>query len=503
MLRNMTAMSRALLSRLDIPKALEAELNRRADDLLPFQVSDLAARMDQAVFAEAIETVLSSEEIIAPAPSVTAKKSKYGRRPVMALTLAQRVAYRAVTDLLEGSLVPARGRDDYRNMSRGPIGSGAGFVVITDLAHYYATLSVPLLQHELLARSGEWEVGQWLASFLSGISSGMGGIPQGCTASDRLADTYASSLLGAMYRRGYDCWRHADDFRIVAVDYPAAVAAIEVFTEEARALGLFVNDAKTRITSLSTYTDRHDQPEKSFTDTFEAAREKLTIIGPYDSCEFEPAESEVLESAAIDELSAWADWSQDAGNEDQPPTWPFQRYNLRMILAVLSRFASAEALQSVPMLLEREPQLTPGIAMYFGSLLADPSVRDAAISSIVDVTSRDDLTPWQAVWLVSVLDETFAADLDGDLVEKWTAKCFSDRSSVLRSYAGWSRARQGLLEKDDWTEWRNSDMNGPFSCDFINASALISDPQAKKGSTGRMLDDLLLDWGAGLASAAS
>lgn len=240
---------------MDLATATATEVSQKAD-LLPPQPADAAVAADAAAGVSAIRAVALATDPSPGAPVIAARKWRHGRRPVSGVSLVDRVLYRAGVELLSPALAPARADPDFESMEKAPNQPGVGYVVLTDLAHYYSTINVDRLARLVLTRSGEWAAVSWLREFLRQTSGGLGGLPQGSTTSDRLGDTYAQALLTQLRRRGLNAWSFADDFRIACSDYRDAVLALEVFDEEARAMALFVNERKTFTYGIEKYRQR-------------------------------------------------------------------------------------------------------------------------------------------------------------------------------------------------------------------------------------------------------
>lgn len=486
----MTKIPQRLLDRVNLRSALESELAFHSD-LLPEQVSDQAAAGNLDAYEKVVRQTLLAEDIATEAPVVTAQKSRFGRRPVAALTLPQRVVYRAVVQLLDEYLAPDRGATDYDGFQQAPIDANANFIVITDLAHYYVTLPVPALQRELMARSGEWQSVQWLGEFLTGLSPNRGGLPQGNHASDRLGDTYADALARRLRRRGIDCWRYVDDFRLATKTYPQAVEALEVFSEEARGMGLLVNDSKTWITSRRKYRTRLQSPRKAFTKAWQEKRDELTLVSPYDWSEFLPEDTEVWMAVALAELEEWAKVADElkADHSDRRA----ERLDLARVMSVLAASKAEEALPHVPKLLLVEPQLTSRIVRYLASVV--PDHRDSVLGTLASAVSDPALTAWQTMWLVDLLAFDLGDSGSAEALKEWTLDRFLRLRGVPRAFAGWASAAQGTMSQTQWQDW-SSDALGPFEQCFVQASLGFIDPEGADGKSSRALgEDLMIEWG--------
>lgn len=308
----------ALLARIDIRAALDTETAGPRRDLLPIQVGDLAARAKLDEVAAIIATRAQEGRVgIQPAPVLAAGKWRHGRRPAAALALPERTLYRAATNLLGDGLADEREKTDHATFVKAPVQNGDDFIIVTDLANFYSSIQIDRLAETLLSRTGEWSTVTWLRDFLHAISPTVGGLPQGNYASDRLADTYADTLLRKLRRRGLSAWRYSDDFRIGASSYQNAINSLEIFDEEVRALGLFVNERKTYVLPRDKYEQNMDRERKFFTQAWSEKREQLTTMNIYSFEPVEPDDPEVFGAVAMQELEAWAQEVESARINDE------------------------------------------------------------------------------------------------------------------------------------------------------------------------------------------
>jgi hypothetical protein len=491
-----------LLSRLDIRTALDTEASGARRDLLPVQVGDLAAQASLAEVEAIIATRAQQGKVgTEPAPVLSASKWRHGRRPAAALALPERVLYRATAQLLGDGLAGERQDDDHTTFINAPVNNDEKFIIVTDLANYYSSIQIDRLADILLSRTGEWSIISWLRHFLLAISPDIGGLPQGNYASDRLADTYADTLLRKLRRRGLCAWRYADDFRIGASSYQNAINALEIFDEEVRAMGLFVNERKTYVVGQDKYIANRDREVEFFTSAWQEKRQQLTTIDIYRSEPVLPENVEVYGAVALEELQAWASEveSRRANDEKEIPT----RLDLGLVLTMLTLAKEPDALAHVPELLLMEPQLAHLIARYLYTISTDYSDRvDAAISKMVQDFA---LGKWKAVWLCYSLTNIERANLSplfgtrkpkSPLVSgvgDWLNAQARSRDEVLSAQAVWSLAVNGALTKDVW-----SDLNsrpGTYSAQFTAAAlGRLSVPDKHSLDSGDKFDKLVRNW---------
>lgn len=487
--------SEALRARLELQDALKIELDLAAGhpDLLPVSPADHAAAANPQPWLLAADAKISSGVLSEEAPIIAAAKWRLGRRPVPAIPLVERILYRSIIDLLDKGLAQQRKPRDWETFQRAPMNSGHqdGFVLILDLAHFYATLNIELLGTELIERTGEWEATQALVSFLGRLSPSVGGIPQGSRASDRVGDTFAQTLHHRLVRRGLECWQFADDYRIWAPNYSAAIRALDSFDEEARKLGLFLNERKTTIKSLQAYEESVNRPIKALTQAWEDKRSEMADVDLYSDVEIEPDEVEVLQAVARAELDAWAEKVNEFGkNYDLDPS---ARIDLKVVIQTLHAGEDLEALQHLPSLLQGESTHTPSICQYLTDMLATNA--DEAWGAAAAASQVDSLTEWQKMWLLDALAlPVSGADSSRSRIRDWCREQLNTQNSVTRAQALWTCAVQGQLTVEDWHT--GLDSSGPFSKERLAAaSALVPELTAKSQLTD-MTSVAIHDWAA-------
>jgi hypothetical protein len=492
-----------LLSRIDIRTALDTETSGPRRDLLPVQVGDLAARTKLEEVAGIIATRARQGSVgVEPSPVLAASKWRHGRRPAAAMALPERVLYRAATNLLGDGLAKERGKNDYATFIDAPVQAGDKFIIVTDLANYYSSIQIDRLASVLLSRTGEWSTVTWLHDFLSVISPDVGGLPQGNYASDRLADTYADTLLRRLRRRGLSAWRYSDDFRIGASSYQNAINALEVFDDEVRAMGLFVNERKTYVLNSDQYVNNMEKDRIFFTEAWKLKREELTTVDIYSFEVTEPEDADVFGAVAMSELEAWASDIATARNNDQKliPT----KLDLGLVLALLGSVAEAEALTHVPDLLMMEPQHTYQIAGYLYTM--SESYAEGVDAAVLQTVRNTALSKWKAIWLCYALSNPAREEsefpwettvpLDSGVAD-WLKMQAGSSDEVLSSHAVWSLAINGALTKDTWSLLNTN--SGVYSRQYA-AAALAKLSLSDKDSldSGDQFDKIIRQWAESL-----
>jgi Reverse transcriptase (RNA-dependent DNA polymerase) len=267
----MRPLSAALIKRLRIKEALEAELGD-GGNLLPPQPGLKAIEPH----ATEVETWLSGQLqaglIVAPQQVANARKSGHGIRPVPIVGIIERAVYRALTDfILRNEPDLDRSPKAYISFVQAPIlyagdlsqeggpgflkvfGSGIRYVVKTDISAFYQYVDHAVLASELVAKTGDYEAITALVEFLGELQGRQHGLPQLLNSSDRLSEVYIDIAERDLLRKGLAVWRFNDDFRIACRDYPGALRAIEALDEAARQIGLVISEYKTFTPTFTRY----------------------------------------------------------------------------------------------------------------------------------------------------------------------------------------------------------------------------------------------------------
>jgi hypothetical protein len=215
----MQPLSAALIKRLRIKEALEAEL-AHSGNLLPPQpgLKEIEPHTTE------VETWLSGQLraglIVAPQQVANARKSGHGIRPVPIVGIIERAVYRALTDfILRNEPDLDRSPKAYISFIRAPIlyagdlnpeggpgllkvfGSGIRYVVKTDITAFYQYVDHAVLASELVAKTSDYEAITALVEFLGELQGRQHGLPQLLNSSDRLSEVY----IDGSTPRNVDC----------------------------------------------------------------------------------------------------------------------------------------------------------------------------------------------------------------------------------------------------------------------------------------------------------
>lgn len=246
----------------------------RADDafsdLLPGRVGDDLSREGMASVCAAFRQDLESGYYApTPAHEVDFPKPSGGMRPAAALRFADRLAYAALVERcrpeIEASLAPkstvpwprgTKGDMQWINLERFVKESDQSHVLSVDIQAFYESIRHDILADTLSRAGCDHVVVSALEEWLGKITDGRRqGLPQGLAASDPLATAVLTPLDHELTTAGFCFVRHGDDLRVLG-SHEEVQESVRLVREVLRTLELTINDDKTRILQLDTYT-RH------------------------------------------------------------------------------------------------------------------------------------------------------------------------------------------------------------------------------------------------------
>lgn len=401
-----------LVNKLDLDTALEAEAGAR-NSVLPSQpgLRELATAGTAVGFTGWLASELQQGFTVAPRTIVNARKPRHGTRPAPIMAIPDRIAYRAIVQTMfrkEGPL--GRTREDYLAFVRAPVQyvleKAQGFrrlgllldddeiryVVKSDLAAFYEYIDHGILARLLLARSRDVDLHEWLTEFLGEVEGRSYGLPQMHEASDWLSEIYGQLIQDQLSRRGYLAWRFNDDFRIGVPSFQGALDAIEALAEEARSVGLIINEHKTVSPKFSSYAmdtfglhSVDDEVPSEEEDDVEAG------IADYTEMFGDPDDARALLHGAV----------AGAGDWDLTELTFAQVARLRRALWSVIRAADHGALSTLFPLAIYVPSLTPVLCRYAETLAED---HEGDVAAQVDrVLERVSLGGWQRLWFNRLL----------------------------------------------------------------------------------------------------
>lgn len=242
----MSVIEHTVLSRMDLPDAVQRELSLR-NRLLPPRWDYLALASEHEAAEKALRPLLRRGPSGIAADVVLSDKGWRGVRPLHVMTLSDRVLYRALVELIAKALPEnLRHRQPVADFRQAPLEvPETRYVSKTDVTAYYEFVDHDRLGDELVAQTGEEPAIDLLTDLLGEVMKRRVGLPQVHTSSDTLGDTYIDLARRRMLRRGHITFTYSDDFRIASPSLGSARSAVEACAEEVRELGLVLNDRKT------------------------------------------------------------------------------------------------------------------------------------------------------------------------------------------------------------------------------------------------------------------
>lgn len=221
-----------------------------------------------------------------PKPSLTL-------RPMAVLTIGDRVVFQAIANVVaekaRAALSMVANRQSFANVLTEPgqtpmfvhwkiqyrrfqdqfcdlISEDNGWLAETDAAAFYETIDHQLLLKCLLeSRFLDDEAGEYLNSFLpvwSSVRTGSlapRGIPQGCLASDLLANTFLYGFDRDLASQEYHYLRYVDDIRILGKTKEAVQRGLIRIDTQLKSLGILLQTKKTTVRRVSNVTEEVDR----------------------------------------------------------------------------------------------------------------------------------------------------------------------------------------------------------------------------------------------------
>jgi hypothetical protein len=487
----------SLADQLDFEGAVRQE-SAWAPDLLPQPLDTLFAGDNVTVTADVVAELGRASLRISPADVIAANKWRYGRRPVAVLPLAERILYRAVVNHIRDDLpIIERGNGKYEEFEASPLESPyTQWVVITDLANFYSSIPTMKLCEELVQRSGRWQPVDWLKNFWLQISDGNSGVPQVSQPSDLVAEAYANELHRRLLRRGLHAWRYADDFRLAAGSQADAFAALEVFDEEARLLGLFVNERKTYTMRRSRYAELREEDNQHLSGILRAVSDELTQFDPYTSESVSPSQAEVLRGAAVHMLSPWQSQVMPPTQAGDTQTQIVVAKSIRRAFEVLGLLADPTGLSACSTVMQFEPQLTPTVVTYLRAI-AGAGRGDLVWQVAKHILTTVALTRWQKLWWLHLLaSDKVALAVSDEWIVDWIRLSTGDNSEYLRTQAIWALARNYRLNSEDWRRVSQTAtrLSGPTLAASLHCVYNLTASHHRVLLKSDKLDRLVYDW---------
>lgn len=343
----------------------------------------------------------SSEQVVAVA------KGHHGVRPVAIWDLPSRLAYNAMVEGMSSIIpIPERSAAAWADFLERPLTEDCEYIVTADIASCYQLIDHGELEQELLMQTGQNGSVKAIVRLLREVSGRTYGIPQQSAASDIIAEAFLARLERSVVRKGVICSRYSDDFRVTCKDWSSTIHAIETLSEQARSMGLMLNDSKVLTFKKRTYERQLAKASELREEIARAAFVDLTeLYIDYDG-DIEvvrPAELDVELLSAVRLLERWR---QVAGRGHVAERNRQEHVALVRLLplalrALQSVSADAENALSIALqLLRFEQKLTPQVCRF----LATRTDHSAVLSALDRFLAKAPyLTGWQTWWLAQTI----------------------------------------------------------------------------------------------------
>lgn len=344
------------------------------------------------------------------APSVVARARKPHQqtRPIPIVGIPERIAYRALCEQVLNARPPAdRSQEAYQEFIAAPIraafegkrfarlsDASIQYVVESDITAFYEYVDHSRLLDELQLRTSTVELPRHLVQLLTEVQGRPFGLPQLLYPSDELSEVYARIIERELRRRGIDVWRYNDDFRIAASTYEEAQAHVEALAHEASAVGLVLNERKTRIIKFDNYFWKNWTEDSSEGDV-EFKHELIKISSDYGELD--------------DDELAWVAHRTFARLDSEPDGPEYldlasltsdDNRDLSRAIGILAKQADPFGLGHVARLFEYTPHLSHRLGTYLFEL--HQAGQDVGPAWDTLIARNDCFNAWQRVWLVYI-----------------------------------------------------------------------------------------------------
>ncbi|SDT80354.1 RNA-directed DNA polymerase [Actinoplanes derwentensis] len=444
-----------ILAQLELAEAARREATA-AEALMPSSPGQDEMREGAEVFARWLAGQLQSGLTTCRGLVVAVAKPETGSRPVAIWGFAERVTYRALTDLLmtKAQHENDRNNEAYQAFAVAPLRYAetqyrrsdtrssplflfqpedaiVQYVVKADLASFYDYIDHDILGRELLLRTSDHESIACLLDLLLEVQGRRYGIPQLLEPSDRLSDLYASRILRAIRRKQWPAWRYNDDFRIAAETFEDTKRALDDLTTAARDNGLVLNEAKTRTPTFITYWQENHVPD------YVDATADIDPTWAIDTLNSTVTPREVAAGSSI-ELPIHL---QEA---DRAATRRIRHALIRLSDPTESR--AVEVMAKVEHIVAFVPSTTPYVLRY---LRAMASVDHSSVTGIVESLTTDvSLSGWQRLCLIRTIREIGLTDTQP--FTDWVKEQRGQRyEPTVRAEAALALAAVNLFEVQD------------------------------------------------------
>jgi hypothetical protein len=380
-----------LRARLEIGASIVAP-EARFDDFFPSRV---AAQGITAVPNEEqrLRSRLGRGYVPSRAQTLEVPKWSGGTRPVVDLTIQDRVVYHSVVSLIR-SAIP----DGIVNWTPSPeervarereIAAGDWeYVLRADVTAYYEYVSHALLEEELIDLTAEDEAVDLLIALLGHTQGRATGLPQGPKASGILADTYLSVVDRALARQGVTFLRFSDDYRVPTRSWREALRKQSNLERLLRERGLTLNSGKTRVPTRTKYADWLDElsvPARHARDTT-----STEYGGPPRPADASTRALRRAAEAVVADVAESPDYWGDSYEQSR---------RLVDAIRVLAPAKSRNPLEHFPGLYQSFPHLTKELTRYVRAQMGSGTETAALRAVATSVLDERYLFDWQLGWL--------------------------------------------------------------------------------------------------------
>lgn len=435
-----------ILDRLDFTAAAAVE-SQSWRNLLPPEPWLHVVETNPTSFGSYTRHRLEAGITTAPAVIVQSRKPHQQVRPVPVIGIPERISYRALTECILQDQPPLdRSQGAYRRFVGGPIKAVIGdrrtiqlgdfteYVVESDIAAFYEYIDHAQLISELELRTSTVVLPRILGTFLNELQGRPFGLPQLLDPSDHLSEHYGRIVERELERRGMDVWRYNDDFRLTANGYDQAQAAVEALSEEARKVGLVLNEPKTHIVKFINYFWGNILEPRTDGD-IEFKPEFIEVTGEYGDRDSDGAVA--LAHEVIDRLDTNASQPLDPRRLSRSDA-----RDLGRAIGILTRETDPYALEKASDLFEFAAHLGHRVCTYLAAL--QEGGHDIARIWDELISRAHQFNAWQRIWLVYLARQ-------GSLQRKkirreWVASQMNDSDPLLRAEATLALApHQGVM----------------------------------------------------------
>jgi hypothetical protein len=412
----------ALLKRLDLAAAVTQEV-ANPPDRLPSRVAELTIEEHADDYVQLLRTQLRGDFEVALHEIVWVPKARVRYRPVSSLPIADRILYRALAldiqnEADEELSVPAKTDFERAMLDEAP----DPYFARADVASYYNYIDHPLVHERVIEEAARADTADAVVAVLTAFLGRAFGIPQNIGASEVLGELVLMPVVDRLARAGISAYRRNDDFYLPSASWDDAIGAIEQLQAELYALGLTLNEEKTRIWKRDTLEQNIGRVARRLREVLaEHQLDEADIEGvdEYTGEGKEPDEDEEEEReggvsredliAAAEELleESLAEWrgtgAAQAAPEESSEDPAVARSAVLSLVRMLGRLESDAALSNGVTILRTDPGTTQAwVLSYLNRLPADTV--DIAGHVEVVLNAIGPMAPaWQQAWLIDAL----------------------------------------------------------------------------------------------------